>query len=683
LFLESRALLQDAGATAFRMDQPIKILLIEDSSFDARLLQLMLSEHFSTPFHWTCATRLAEAGEKLKHEEFDVIVSDLTLPDSQGWETFQWLRQHVAQTPIIVLSGTDDETLASRAVREGAQDYLVKGKFDAHILSRSIRYSIERHQAELALQESEKHYKFLLESITDYTYTVFIEDGRPGRAKHGAGCVAVTGYKPEEYEADPQLWYRMVHPDDRSAVVTQAGEVLTGQIPHPLEHRLIHKNGQVRWVRNTVVPSLNREGKMVAYDGMISDITERKKAEEKLITSEAFYHSLVENLPQNILRKDLNERFTFANQRFCAMLGVPLEEIIGKTDFDFFPPELAAKYQRDDRYVIRSGNIFETVEENKSPHGEKIYVNVVKTPIYDATGGIIGIQGIFWDITERKRWEERLQKANEELARSEAALRRSHEELKSAQLQLIQAEKMESIGTLAAGVAHEVKNPLAVLLMGLNFLSKRISPDDENTASVLKEMRDAIDRADSITRGLLDFSASRQLSKKPESLNTLIDDTLRLFRHELNQNQVNLEWTPGDQLPPVLIDKTQIQQVFVNVIMNAIQAMPSGGKLALRTFSKRAEDTTFIEGSRSASGIWVGETAVVAELEDSGSGIPEEHLAKIFDPFFTTKPAGKGTGLGLPVSKKIIELHGGSLQIKNVPGGHGVRVTITLKAARN
>src|SRR5881409_1862341 len=178
------------------------------------------------------------------------------------------------------------------------------------------------------------------------------------------------------------------------------------------------------------------------------------------------------------------------------MLGKPLEEIIGKTDFDFFPPDLAEKYQRDDRYVIRTGQTCETVEENQAPSGEKISVNVIKTPIYDAKGKIIGIQGIFWDITERKRFEQQLQKANEELARSEAALRKSHEELKAAQLQLIQAEKMESIGTLAAGVAHEVKNPLAILMMGVNYLSKKLK--DEHLASILKDMRDAINRADTI-----------------------------------------------------------------------------------------------------------------------------------------------------------------------------------------
>lgn len=661
---------------------PIKVLLVEDNPDDFRLLHLFLSESAPTQFQITHVTRLSEALPRLHQERFDVVLCDLSLPDSQGFETFQWLNAHAPDKPIIVLSGLDDETLAVKAVREGAQDYLVKGRVDHHILSRAITYAIERHRAEQALEESERHYKFLLESITDYSYTVKLDNGRPVKSSHGPGCVAVTGHSPEEYDADPELWYRMVHEDDRPAVLEQVEKVLSGETPPPLEHRILHKNGQIRWVRNTVVPCRDRQANLVAYDGLIADITARKRAEEKLVASESFYHSLVENLPQNILRKDLNERFTFANQRFCSMLGKPLEEIIGKTDFDFFPPALAEKYQRDDRHVIRTGRIFETIEENQAPNGEKIHVNVVKVPIYDAKGQIIGIQGIFWDITERKRWEEQLQQANQELARSEAALRRSHDELKSAQAQLIQAEKMESIGTLAAGVAHEVKNPLAILMMGINYLNKRVGANDENAAQVLKEMREAIDRADSITRGLLDFAASRQLAVKQEDFNGLVDETLRLVRHELNKNEIVLVKDWGARLPNVAVDKRQIQQVFVNIFMNAIHAMPKGGTLKVRTYSKQLTETTHFEGSRKADHFWVGDVAVIAEVEDTGTGIPEEHLAKIFDPFFTTKPTGVGTGLGLPVSKKIIELHGGSLDVRNVRGG-GVKVTIMLKAKRN
>jgi PAS domain S-box-containing protein len=384
-----------------------------------------------------------------------------------------------------------------------------------------------------------------------------------------------------------------------------------------------------------------------------------------------------------MFRKDLGERFTFANQRFCQLLGKRLEEIIGRTDWDFYPPELAAKYQKDDREVIRTGRSFETIEENVAPNGEKIYVQVVKTPIRDAKGQVLGTQCIFWDITERKRFEEQLQRKNAELAESEAALLRSHKELKAAQLQLIQAEKMESIGTLAAGVAHEVKNPLAILQMGVNYLAKKSLAGDENIAMVLQEMKEAISRADQITRGLLDFAASKQLAVKPVDFNQLIEETLKLVRHELNEKRVEVVKELGGPLPRVAVDKTQIQQVFVNIFVNAVHAMPQGGTLTVRTYAKQMTETTHQEGSRKADHFWVGDTAVVAEVEDTGAGIPQDLLTKIFDPFFTTKPTGVGTGLGLPVSRKIIELHGGTIDIKNKHEGGGVRVTILLKAQRD
>ncbi len=532
------------------MDKPIQLLLVEDNAGDAQLLRECLKEISSAEFELTLATRLSDALGRLERERFDVVLTDLSLPDSHGLEGFRQLHR-ASSAPVVVLSGVDDETMAVSAVREGAQDYLVKGRVDARLLGRSIRYAIERH-----------------------------------------------------------------------------------------------------------------------------------RAEENLISSEAFYHSLVEHLPQNMFRKDLSERFTFANQKFCQLLGKKLEAIIGKTDWDFYPAELAAKFQKDDRDVIRTGRIFETIEENVAPDGQKIYVQVVKTPIRDAKGQVLGTQCIFWDITERKRFEEELQKKNAELAASETALRRSHEELKAAQLQLIQAEKMESIGTLAAGVAHEVKNPLAILQMGVNYLTKKVPTGDDNIAMVLQEMRDAITRADAITRGLLDFAASKQLAVKPEDFNQLVQDTLKMVRHELSKKSIEVVREFGEVLPKVAVDKTQIQQVFVNIFVNAIHAMPEGGTLTVRTYAKQMTETTHSEGSRKSDHLWLGETAVVAEVEDSGSGIPQELLAKIFDPFFTTKPTGVGTGLGLPVTKKIIELHGGTIDIKNKSQGGGVRVTILLRQHR-
>ena len=529
----------------------IKVLLVEDNAGDARLLRELLDEIPNQELELTLTVRLEDALARLDQTDFDIVITDVTLPDSSGLEGFKKLHAAAPKCPFIVLSGTDDESLALGAVREGAQDYLVKSRLDPHLLDRSIRYAIERN-----------------------------------------------------------------------------------------------------------------------------------RAEDKLITSEAFYHSLVEHLPQNIFRKDLEERFTFANQRFCQLLGKPLEQIIGRTDFDFYPPSLATKYQQDDRYVISTGKPFEVTEENIAPNGEKIYVHVVKTPIRNAKGQVLGTQCIFWDVTERKRFEEQLQLKNAQLATNAEALRRSHEELKAAQLQLIQAEKMESIGTLAAGVAHEVKNPLAILQMGVNYLGKKAGSNDDNIAMVLQEMRDAIQRADTITRGLLDFAASKKLNVTAHEFNQLISDTLKMVRHELGKKNIQLLKEFAEGLPKVAVDRIQIQQVFVNIFVNAVHAMPGGGTLTVRTGTRQMASTTLSEGSRSADRIWVGDTAVMAEVEDTGQGIPEENLARIFDPFFTTKPTGVGTGLGLPVSKKIIELHGGTIEIKNKVGGGGVRVTVLLKPAK-
>ena len=428
----------------------------------------------------------------------------------------------------------------------------------------------------------------------------------------------------------------------------------------------------------------NVDGRTLAHG--LRYAIERKRAEEALQKSEAFYHSLVESLPQNIFRKDLEGRFTFGNGRFCSEMGKRLDELVGKTDFDFFPPDLAAKYRADDVMVIESGKPFEVVEEHVTPTGEKLYVHVIKTPVHDASGKLIGTQGIFWDVTEKFRAEEQLRRAYAELASKEAellktmrALKASHEELIQAQLQLIQAEKLESVGRLAAGVAHEVKNPLAILLMGLDYLAEPDVRDGGSDQEVMRAMRDAVHRADAIIRGLVDFSANRRLDATPHDLNAMIRRALLLVKHELTGSHVSLVTEFLQDPPAVLLDPTKIQQVFVNLFINAVQAMPEGGTLTVRSYTRRLSAAPYDAGSRQAERFRAGDYVVVAEVDDTGTGIPPDKLSKVFDPFFTTKPTGRGTGLGLTVTRKIIELHHGTISIANRDEG-GARVTLMFKA---
>ena len=248
----------------------------------------------------------------------------------------------------------------------------------------------------------------------------------------------------------------------------------------------------------------------------------------------------------------------------------------------------------------------------------------------------------------------RLRQTNQQLVQA-------HEELKSAQMKLIQTAKLESIGRLAAGLAHEVKNPLAVIQLGVDYLTSTTKADASRDAvETIQEMADAVQRADKVIKGLLNFSRSEKLALVPMDLNSVIEESLVLVRHEFTKHNISLEKNLAGGLPQVGLDQGKIKQVFINMFMNAIQAMGSDGGLSVKTSVRPADES------------------VVVQIEDTGSGIPEDKLDKLFEPFFTTKPVGSGTGLGLSVSKNIIELHGGTIKIGNRTDSCGAAVTITF-----
>jgi signal transduction histidine kinase len=262
---------------------------------------------------------------------------------------------------------------------------------------------------------------------------------------------------------------------------------------------------------------------------------------------------------------------------------------------------------------------------------------------------------------ERKRAEEALHVALEEL-------RVSHEQLKAARLQLIQAEKLECIGTLAAGVAHEVKNPLQTIMMGLHYLTGNVC-GDENVSMVLNEMRDSIKRADLIVRELVTFAATNHPDKRDESMNRIIDRALGLVKYELARGQVSVVRELNPEVPPVPLDANKIEQALINLFLNAVQAMPEGGTLTVRTSWRGAP----IE----AGSVSQVEGEVTVEVLDTGEGIPLDQVRRIFDPFVTLKPSGKGTGLGLSVTRRIVELHGGKIEAMNRDSG-GARFVATF-----
>jgi sigma-B regulation protein RsbU (phosphoserine phosphatase) len=404
--------------------RPIRTLLIEDDANDVFFIRRTLGSARGAKFIVTSVERLADGLALLAQGGFDVLVLDLGLPDSRGPETLAKALKIAGDIPVLVLSSLDDEEIALKVVHEGAQDYLSKSQIPGQLLSRAIIYAIERAQAKIDLGRAEKKFRAIYENSVEGIFQT-TPDGHYLSANPALS--RIYGYNsPEELmsgltDIEKSLY---VEPGRRAEFIRlmQEHDVVTD-----FESRVRRKDGSIIWISENVRSVRDEKGNLLYYEGTVEDVTQRERALEQLRHSEALYHSLVETLPQNIFRKDVHRRFTFANKRFCNLLGRPLEEILGQTDFDFFPDELARKYQNDDRTVLATGKSIEVVEEHQPPGAEKQYVQVVKTPIYDGEGEIIGLQCIFWDITARKRAEERELQARNELARSQEELRKKNE----------------------------------------------------------------------------------------------------------------------------------------------------------------------------------------------------------------------------------------------------------------
>ena len=280
--------------------------------------------------------------------------------------------------------------------------------------------------------------------------------------------------------------------------------------------------------------------------------------------------------------------------------------------------------------------------------------------------------------------QSQLLKRTEELSHALIQATEAHDRLKHAQMQLVHAEKLQTVGQLAAGISHEVKNPLGILRIGIDWLADSALCRDEQSSMILSEMSDAVERASLIIGDLLDFSSQNNLEIAETCINALIEKALRFVKHDLTTGKVRVVRRLADDLPAWLVDANRILQVFINLIVNACHAMPKGGVLTITT-SKKQMDAD--DGDYKASG-WAepryraGDTVVNVEIQDTGTGISEEHMKKIFTAFFTTKPAGQGTGLGLSVTKQIIEMHRGILSIRNADeGGAIVAITFTSQSS--
>ena len=378
------------------------------------------------------------------------------------------------------------------------------------------------------------------------------------------------------------------------------------------------------------------------------------------------------------------------NRAAERIYGYPAEAIVGKPLAVLVPPDRIHELSEIYPGVARGDTIenFETVRIRSD--GTPIDVSLSIAPVRDGRGRVTCALAIARDITPIQRALKEVAQSSEKLSdrermlrRALLALRESHEETKSAQLHLVQAAKLESIGRLAAGVAHEVKNPLAVILFAIDYIADTMPSPDENTITALTDAREAVMRADSVIRGLLDFSTATELTTTAQDVNAMLRRGLLLVRHALTKAHVFVVEELEEGLPPAMLDRNKVEQVFVNLMINAVDAMPSGGTLVVRSRRDRLTEVGQEVGIRKTDRFQVGQSVIVVEIEDTGTGIDEACRSRLFDPFFTTKPPGKGTGLGLAVCKSIVALHGGTIRIANKADGGGARATVVIRSIRS
>ena len=399
--------------------EPLKVLLVGNDKRFAHDVAEMLRAGGGVTEVATAATLEAGLAELAAHS-YHAVLFELPSENAAGLFQVTQLTIKIRRLPIVVFGPGNDGIFGTEIIGAGAQDYLAKDEIDPRTLQHALRCAIERQQEYNALIDEKDNYCGIFDHLMEGVFRT-TPDGHYLLAN--VALARIYGYdSPLELMASiKDIAHRLyVEPGRREEFVQlmQEHDTLSG-----FESKIYRKDGTIIWISENCRAVRGEQGQLLYYEGTVEDITQRRQMEQELQNSESLYHSLVETMPQNVFRKDPLGRFTFANQQYCNHYHCRLEDILGKTDFDFFPKELAEQYQKDDQRVMQTGQTYEITEEHHPLGQDKRITRVVKTPLYGADGNIIGLQGIFWDITEQQLAEERIRQANIELARSREDLR--------------------------------------------------------------------------------------------------------------------------------------------------------------------------------------------------------------------------------------------------------------------
>ncbi|HEY4710599.1 MAG TPA: PAS domain S-box protein [Candidatus Acidoferrales bacterium] len=595
-----------------------RLLLVEDNSGDARLLREMLSEQATHNLELAHVESVSAAEKHLAEHEVDLILLDLGLPDAQGLSGVRRAHAAAPHIPLVVLTGLDDETLATQAVQEGAQDYLIKGQIDTRGLLRALRYAVER-------KVLEGQYRGLLEVAPDAM--VVVDQGgqivllnvqaekRFGYHRDELIGQKVTNIIPEGFAE------RLIADGERSAADALAQQIGTG-----IELTGRRKDGSEFPIEIMLSPLDGVDGILVT--AAIRDITERKRREYEMsrlvAVVESSHDAIIGLTPEGIV--------VSWNHGAEQIYGYPAAEAVGQSIVFTSPADRRLESLTLLQGVRRGETVetFETIRVKKD--GTHVHMSLTFSPIENSDGEVVGVSSIARDVTESKNLE--------------AMLR--------------QAQKMEAVGQLAGGVAHDFNNLLGVIL-GYTGLLLDQNLDDSQRKSI-QEIQKAGDRAALLTRQLLAFSRKQVLQTKVLDLNTVVAGAEKLLQRLIGED-IEMLVVLNPALGRIEADAGQLEQIIMNLAVNARDAMVPGGKLTIETSNVEIDEEFAVQHPSTRPG-----PHVMLSVTDNGCGMDAKTKAHIFEPFFTTKEFGKGTGLGLSTVYGIVKQSGGSVWVYSEVG---------------
>ena len=493
----------------------------------------------------------------------------------------------------------------------------------------------ETKTAEQALRESEMKYRELVENINQAIFSV----DASGRITYISPAITgILQYQPEEIIG--HIYTFFAHPADRPSLEEQFRDALNGQL-YSREWRIFNKAGEVRWVLSHAQPS-RRDGLVVGVLGILSDITERKQAHEALRKSEEKYRDLFDNSSDFIYTHDLKGRFISANRTMYETLGHTKEETLGRVVSDFIAPEYRADFHEYYLPRIQTQGHASGILLMETKQGRPCYLEYRNT-LVKGSDGLVFIRGSGRDITERINAE-----------------REKH----FLEKQLLQAQKMEAIGTLASGVAHDFNNVLQITSGYLQIIKSGQVPGPIRE-KYISEMEAALNRAAILVRQLLTLSRKGAVNMTPLDLNDVVLQTISMLRRTMPKTIV-METRLAEEHCIIKSDPNQLDQILLNLATNAVDAMGESGTLVIETLKVTLDQDFCRTHLETTPGDYV-----LLRVSDSGSGMDQETMNHVFEPFFTTKQPGRGTGLGLSTVYSLVKKYGGHIICHSQPGcGH-------------